>query len=47
MDMNKFKQVLPSTLRESNFKQFLILLNQRVLDMFPGNPSIKPIKFSE
>ena len=36
---------MPSALRESNYPLFLQLLKQRVTQMFPNNPSIKPIEF--
>ena len=38
---------LTSALRANNYGSFLKVLNQRVTAMFPNNPSIKPISFSE
>ena len=45
MEMNNV--VLPSSLRGSDYSQFLVLLKERVCQMFPENPMIVPIKFTE
>ena len=45
--MDKYKTQLASLFRESNYKMFLQLLNERIIEMFPDNPSIKPIGFTE
>lgn len=46
--MNSFiGKVLPSTLRQQNYKQFMTLLKGRISEQFINNPSIKPIKFTE
>ena len=38
---------MPSTLKESDYPQFLEKLNERVIENFPNNPMIKPIKYTE
>lgn len=38
---------LASAFRETDYKKFLSLLDQNVKTMFPMNPSIKPIGFTE
>lgn len=47
MDMQNISKVLPSAMRESNYPAFMSLLKERVHSMFPNNPSIKPIDFTE
>ena len=41
------KQNLPSQHRDSDYQLFMQLLNERVIAMFPNNPMIKPIDFSQ
>lgn len=43
--MDMISKQLPSAFRESNYPLFLQMLRQRVTQMFPNNPSIKPIDF--
>ena len=38
---------MPSTLKDSDYPQFLEKLNERVIENFPNNPMIKPIKYTE
>lgn len=44
--MDMITKQLPSALRESNYRLFLSQLNERVISLFPNNPSIKPINFT-
>ena len=44
--MDMISKQLPSVLRESNYRLFLSQLNERVISLFPNNPSIKPIHFT-
>lgn len=46
-EIKNMKQIFPSSFKKTDNKKFMTLLNQRVKDMIPNNPTIIPLNYTE